>query len=604
MMHRLMPGIAALAVTHLLLAGAVYAREGAALADHPAPRIVNGLATADHPEVGALLFGSRVSSAGLLCSGTLIGCDTFVTAAHCVCQWDGVGCLSPDATRARFFVFLPHAGVFPVASVAVHPDYRPRANGVADLAVLKLTTPVTGIVPARLIDSGTPPLGTPATIVGFGTTGGNGFDAGIKHVGEVVTAACHQPIPDATSVCWDFTNPIGPAGTDSNTCYGDSGGPLFIESGDGDVLAGITTGGMNFQCLTPDHSFDVNVAAYVPWIQTQLGVGVPAGACGTLPQVGAPDAHVLATAGMLTADTPTMTQAFDVPPGTSLLRVAFNATYDFAANIDMFVRAGSAPTRSAFDCRATGRSEFGVCEFHSPTPGTWYAFLSRGATGGAYQLTVTTFGADCSDPANEGAACDDGNPCTANDTCSVGACSGTAAPPLHGCQLPFASGAGSLALLDRPDDTKDKLVWTWTKGTAVSMADFGDPARDTAYALCVYDTAGTPASLLFGKGIPAAGTCDSGRDGKPCWAATAKGFAYKDPKLNNGGISSITLQQGVDGAAAISVRGLGRNLQLPALAPQSPPALTVQLSNSGHCWEGQFQADVLDAGLTFHAVRH
>src|SRR5687768_5172867 len=57
---------------------------------HP---IVNGQATTEFPTTGILLSGS--SPATLLCSGTLIGCDRFLTAAHCVCWGDGGDCQSP-----------------------------------------------------------------------------------------------------------------------------------------------------------------------------------------------------------------------------------------------------------------------------------------------------------------------------------------------------------------------------------------------------------------------------------------------------------------------------------------------------------------------------
>src|SRR5437868_4575398 len=42
-----------------------------------APRIVNGTLTSLYPSVGALLSPGDPHTAGLLCSGTLIGCQTF-----------------------------------------------------------------------------------------------------------------------------------------------------------------------------------------------------------------------------------------------------------------------------------------------------------------------------------------------------------------------------------------------------------------------------------------------------------------------------------------------------------------------------------------------
>lgn len=46
----------------------------------PADKIVNGVALSGFPSVGLLLNGPSPS----VCTGTLIGCSTFLTAAHCV----------------------------------------------------------------------------------------------------------------------------------------------------------------------------------------------------------------------------------------------------------------------------------------------------------------------------------------------------------------------------------------------------------------------------------------------------------------------------------------------------------------------------------------
>src|SRR5439155_6360219 len=79
---------------------------------YPRPRIVNGVLGADYPTVGALLDSSNFDSASMICSGTLIGCQTFLTAGHCV-----EGNLDP----LHYSVFLQHAGFFAVAGVSLHP---------------------------------------------------------------------------------------------------------------------------------------------------------------------------------------------------------------------------------------------------------------------------------------------------------------------------------------------------------------------------------------------------------------------------------------------------------------------------------------------------
>src|SRR5262245_60372372 len=79
------------------------------------PRIVNGLYTSLYPTTGALLDSADFSTASMICSGTLIGCQTFLTAGHCV-----EAALDPSL----YSVFFQHAGFFHVSSIALHPSYN------------------------------------------------------------------------------------------------------------------------------------------------------------------------------------------------------------------------------------------------------------------------------------------------------------------------------------------------------------------------------------------------------------------------------------------------------------------------------------------------
>lgn len=576
-------------------------------------RIVNGTVTADFPSTGALLVPGNPDSAGLECSGTLIGCQTFLTAGHCVAD---------DLNPNHYTVFLQNAGFFSVASVALHPDFNFPAG---DVAVLKLGSTVNGIRPTPINTTATPATGLPGTIVGFGRTGGLNKDYGIKRVGSVTTAACKNGVSGTTSVCWDFSPPLGTPGTNSNTCNGDSGGPLFIDFGGGARVAGVTSGGTADNCVPADNSFDANVFVYRSWIQEQGGSDLNNTTCGSLPQVGDTGTTVFALNGQIAATAPMAMQSFQVPSGTAVLQVTMNAI-DNGSDFDLFVKAGSPPSLSSYDCRQNGPGQFAACAFPSPVAGTWYALVAQSSGSGTYQVTATTFSSGCADPANAGRACDDNNPCTVNDRCQSGSCVGTSADgmlcddgdpctqgdscaagvcqgsktPRTDCHAPFVVPSGVFRLQDTTPgapSANDKLTWEWWRGSATEKQEFGDPLSDTSYDLCVFDeSAGIP-ELVMSEHVAAATTCGS----KSCWKSTKTGFTYSDRKLQNGPINSLSLKAGDDGKARITLKGKGTKLGMPPLPLHEDDAVIVQLSNGAACWDGHYSKSTRNDASEFRA---
>ncbi len=599
----------------LLLSGAA---AGAAETLPPtSPRIVNGVLTDDHPSVGALLHGGSADEAGTWCSGTLIGCSTFLTAGHCI---DG-------RSPSELFVYLPHAGIFPVTSVAQHPDYDFPA---ADVAVLKLGTAVEGIAPTAIETTSAPPFGTPGTIVGYGRAGDPLYDYGLKRAGGVVTASCStlpSPGSNVTSVCWNFSEPKGAPGTNSNTCNADSGGPLFVDLGSGTRVAGITSGGSSASCQPTDHSYDANVFTYRGFIQTEGGADLANTRCGSGPQVGEAGGLALGFDGAVSAVGPDAIHGFTVASGTTTLHVAMNGVDDGVSDFDLYVKAGSPPTTSDFDCARFGPNQYGVCTMTAPAAGTWYVLVHRYAGSGAYQVTATQFGTACALPGSEGSACDDGNPCTASDVCQDSACVGTtvgngmpcdddnactgpdscqggtctATPLANGtpcddgdpCSRPDTCQAGAcsgispattckvvptgsalLSIDNRSSDTRDRFAWVWRRGSATSHGDLGNPLTSTSYALCLYDSVGGAPQRRLSKVIPPG----------PHWKPYAHGFRFRDSTLANGGIQSIVLTEGVAGRAGLQVRGKGPPLGLPVLPFAKQPNVMVQLLNDTTCW--------------------
>lgn len=269
----------------LIAAGATTAPAYAASAtvERAAPRVVNGVLAQDRPSTGALLSASG-NNYSLSCSGTLIGCETFLTAAHCVCTGSTAATCGTPAP-GQHAVYLQDVGIVGVAAIDVDPTYDFGERG--DVAVLTLATPVTGVPPTPINTTMRPPLGTPVEMAGFGLTRGGANDTGMLRRGHAQTSMCTAADGDY-HVCWSFTDPLGPSGDDSNTCNGDSGGPLFADLGAGTAVVGITSGGVSGDCLPFDASYDSDVYVHSAFIQGVGGADLANTTCGSISQVGEP----------------------------------------------------------------------------------------------------------------------------------------------------------------------------------------------------------------------------------------------------------------------------------------------------------------------------
>ncbi|HYC56140.1 MAG TPA: DUF1554 domain-containing protein [Candidatus Binatia bacterium] len=149
----------------------------------------------------------------------------------------------------------------------------------------------------------------------------------------------------------------------------------------------------------------------------------------------------------------------------------------------------------------------------------------------------------------------------------------------QGCKL---SAVASFSYTNVENDDKDKIQFKMTKGQETPVADFGNPASDTTYDLCVYDNSELAASFdIRADGDCAAGGCWELKDGK--------GARYKDKTGSEAGITGIKLgtKPGED-KTTVLVKGKGVNLS-DIVLPLSSPRLIVQLQNSlGQCWGAYF----------------
>jgi hypothetical protein len=385
-----------IALTALLLVSLPAASFGQDLVSRPlkpvanAEKIVNGELTWGAPSVVDIVF---LSGNFTLCTGTLIGCQTVLTAAHCVCAGNTFdSCETPDPTDYR--IFGQNFGFAEVDSITVNPGFEFGAT--SDFAIMTLTQPVSGIGPSAINTTGKPAASSQARITGYGITDGNGLDSGLLRTGLVTTVACTNGIPDATNVCWNFDNPIGNPGQDSNTCSGDSGGPLFVDFGAGSVLAGVTSGGFSADCLPADHSFDSDVFGAAAWIQSVAGSDLNNTSCGSLASAGTAGSPILAnTEGERTLDASTPQREYTVQTTADVdtLRVTLNGEDEQFNDFDLYVKFGSAPVPpDDFDCRSIEFGTYEECEFSNPSAGTWFLLADRFDGDGEFQISATLLG--------------------------------------------------------------------------------------------------------------------------------------------------------------------------------------------------------------------
>jgi len=144
--------------------------------------------------------------------------------------------------------------------------------------------------------------------------------------------------------------------------------------------------------------------------------------------------------------------------------------------------------------------------------------------------------------------------------------------PLTGCR----TAANTLVTLEKEvDDTRDGLLWKWSKGDALSDDELDDPTTSDAYGLCVY----AGANLVSYGGVSAVGG----------WkAAGALGYTFKG--TSSEGVTSIKLKAGAAGKSKAQVKGQGPLLPDPPLPLTLP--VTVQLTKQGSpvCLESTFSA--------------
>ncbi|NVK31318.1 MAG: serine protease [Gammaproteobacteria bacterium] len=242
-----------------------------ATANPPKARILYGESASAGQWPGLAGLVTRGSDgASVECGAVLISPRHLATAAHCV--YVGGVLREPGDFQVRLnehdLTLASDHIAMPVRRVTLHPFYN-STNMANDLAILELAQQVTDVTPAFVASE--PVDQEQAYAVGWGLTENNRTVNTPQEVAltlhDVESCQSNFDLDDdaigSKMIC------AGDYGKQTDTCNGDSGGPLYVRRGNRQQVVGITSWG--YECgdrITP--GVYTNLSEYSDWLLAEI----------------------------------------------------------------------------------------------------------------------------------------------------------------------------------------------------------------------------------------------------------------------------------------------------------------------------------------------
>ncbi len=195
-----------------------------------------------HPATGALIAEfAGPGQKGVLCSGILIAPHVFLTAAHCAAYLEATGL---EAWVSFDEHFDQDTSPLYTGTMTINPLFNGTAGSDGDMAVFLMNEAKAGALPAALPKLGllddmkkakTLVSSTKFTNVGYGgqerlhNTGG-----GKPYITYEMAREYSVSSYNSLSQTWLHLS-MNQSHDDGGTCYGDSGGPVFLGAGTGET---------------------------------------------------------------------------------------------------------------------------------------------------------------------------------------------------------------------------------------------------------------------------------------------------------------------------------------------------------------------------------